>query len=98
MCDDYNFPYSLVININIYSNTNYFFIFLKFGLYLTDGVSSYFSEKILLDEFSLFGNVLIGLILLFTFNSFWKTSASLEGKTTEAIILILMSEIGRAHV
>ena len=71
-----------------------FFIFLKFGLYLTDGVSSYFSEKILLDEFSLFGNVLIGLILLFTFNSFWKTSASLEGKTTEAIILILMSASG----
>ena len=71
-----------------------FFIFLKFGLYLTDGVSSYFSEKILLDEFSLFGNFLIGLILLFTFNSFWKTSASLEGKTTEAIILILMSASG----
>jgi len=71
-----------------------FFIFLKFGLYLSDGVSSYFSEKILLDEFSLFGNVLIGLILLFTFNSFWKTSASLEGKTTEAIILILMSASG----
>jgi len=71
-----------------------FFIFLKFGLYLTDGVSSYFSEKILLDEFSLFGNVLIGLILLLTFNSFWKTSASLEGKTTEAIILILMSASG----
>ena len=71
-----------------------FFIFLKFGLYLTDGVSSYFSEKILLDEFSLFGNVLIGLILLFTFNSFWKTSSSLEGKTTEAIILILMSASG----
>ena len=71
-----------------------FFIFLKFGLYLTDGVSTYFSEKILLDEFSLFGNVLIGLILLLTFNSFWKTSASLEGKTTEAIILILMSASG----
>jgi len=71
-----------------------FFIFLKFGLYLSDGVSSYFSEKILLDEFSLFGNVLIGLILLFTFNSFWKTSSSLEGKTTEAIILILMSASG----
>ena len=71
-----------------------FFIFLKFGLYLSDGVSSYFSEKILLDEFSLFGNVLIGLILLFTFNSIWKTSSSLEGKTTEAIILILMSASG----
>ena len=34
-----------------------FTIFLKFGLFLTDGVSSYFSEKILLDEFALVGNV-----------------------------------------
>ena len=28
-----------------------FAVFLKFGLFLSDGVSSYFSEKILLDEF-----------------------------------------------
>ena len=42
-----------------------FSVFLKFGLFATDGVSSYFTEKILLDEFSLFGNVPISLILLF---------------------------------
>ena len=47
-----------------------FTIFLKFGLFLTDGVSSYFTEKILLDEFALVGNVLVGMVLLFTFNSF----------------------------
>jgi len=37
-----------------------FAVFLKFGLFLSEGPSSYFSEKILLDEFSLFGNVLLG--------------------------------------
>ena len=71
-----------------------FAVFLKFGLFLSDGVSSYFSEKILLDEISLFGNVLVVLILLFTFNSFWKTSSQIENKTTEALILILMSAAG----
>src|SRR5210317_2606080 len=71
-----------------------FTIFLKFGLFLTDGVSSYFTEKILLDEFSLIGNVLVGMVLLFTFNSFWKTSELIEDKTTEALILILMSASG----
>lgn len=71
-----------------------FAVFLKFGLFLSDGVSSYFSEKILLDEFSLVGNVLLVLILLFTFNSFWKTSSQIENKTTEALILILMSAAG----
>ena len=30
-----------------------FSIFLKFGLFARDGITSYFSEKILLDEFSL---------------------------------------------
>ena len=71
-----------------------FTIFLKFGLFFTDGVSSYFSEKILLDEFALVGNVLIGLVLLFTFNSFWQTSEMIENKTTEALILVLMSASG----
>ena len=71
-----------------------FTIFLKFGLFLTDGVSSYFTEKILLDEFALVGNVLVGMVLLFTFNSFWKTSELIEDKTTEALILILMSASG----
>ena len=56
--------------------------------------NSYFSEKILIDEFSLVGNVLIGLVLLLTFNSFWKTSEKIDNKTTEALILILMSESG----
>jgi len=41
-----------------------FCVFLKFGLFFENGVSSYFTQKILLDEFSLFGNVLISLILL----------------------------------
>ena len=71
-----------------------FAVFLKFGLFLSDGVSSYFSEKILLDEFSLVGNVLVVFVLLFTFNSFWKTSSQIENKTTEALILILMSASG----
>ena len=71
-----------------------FAVFLKFGLFLSDGVSSYFSEKILLDEFSLVGNVLIVFVLLFTFNSFLKTSSQIENKTTEALILILMSASG----
>ena len=71
-----------------------FTIFLKFGLYARDGITSYFSEKILLDEFSLVGNVLIGLVLLLTFNSFWKTSEGIDNKTTEALILILMSASG----
>ena len=71
-----------------------FTVFLKFGLFFTDGVSSYFSEKILLDEFSLFGNVLISLILLFNFTSIWNTSAEVKDKTTEAIILTLMSASG----
>tara|TARA_B100001142_G_scaffold74141_1_gene74812 strand:- start:7483 stop:8955 length:1473 start_codon:yes stop_codon:yes gene_type:complete len=71
-----------------------FAVFLKFGLFLSDGVSSYFSEKILLDEFALVGNVLIVLVLLFTFNSFWKTSSQIDNKTTEALILILMSASG----
>jgi len=71
-----------------------FTIFLKFGLFARDGIASYFSEKILLDEFSLVGNVLIGLILLLTFNSFWKTSEGIDNKTTEALILILMSASG----
>ena len=34
-----------------------FTVFLKFGLFFRDGASSYFSEKILLDEFSLVRNV-----------------------------------------
>ncbi|MFL2694962.1 MAG: NADH-quinone oxidoreductase subunit N [Candidatus Actinomarina sp.] len=71
-----------------------FAVFLKFGLFLSDGVSSYFSEKILLDEFALVGNVLVVLVLLFTFNSFWKTSSQIDNKTTEALILILMSASG----
>ena len=71
-----------------------FAVFLKFGLFLSDGVSSYFSEKILLDEFALVGNVLVVLVLLFTFNSFWNTSSQLDNKTTEALILILMSASG----
>ena len=70
-----------------------FTIFLKFGLFARDGIASYFSEKILLDEFSLVGNVLIGLILLLTFNSFWKTSEGIDNKTTEALILILIEEL-----
>ena len=68
--------------------------FLKFGLFLTDGISSYFSEKILLDEFSLIGNTVISFVLLFLFNSYWSASSKLEGKTTEAVILILMSAAG----
>ena len=71
-----------------------FAVFLKFGLFLSDGVSSYFSEKILLDEFALVGNVLEVLVLLFTFNSFWNTSSQIDNKTTEALILILMSASG----
>ncbi len=71
-----------------------FSVFLKFGLFATDGVSSYFTEKILLDEFSLFGNVLISLILLFNFSSIWNTSTELKDKRTEAIILTLMSASG----
>ena len=71
-----------------------FSIFLKFGLFARDGITSYFSEKILLDEFSLVGNVLIGLVLFLTFNSFWKTSEEIDSKTTEALILILMSASG----
>ena len=71
-----------------------FTIFLKFGLFAREGVNSYFSEKILIDEFSLVGNVLIGLVLLLTFNSFWKTSEEIDSKTTEALILILMSASG----
>ncbi len=71
-----------------------FTVFLKFGLFLTDGISSYFTEKILIDEFSLFGNVLIALILLFNFSPIWNTSNQLKDKTTEAIILALMSASG----
>ena len=71
-----------------------FTIFLKFGLFAREGVNSYFSEKILVDEFSLVGNVLIGLVLLLTFNSFWKTSKEIDNKTTEALILVLMSASG----
>jgi len=71
-----------------------FAVFLKFGLFLSDGVSSYFSEKILLDEFALVGNVLVVLVLLFNFNSFWNTSSQIDNKTTEALILILMSASG----
>ena len=43
-----------------------FMIFLKFGLYSTDGISAYFSNMILSDPFSLVGNTLIAFILLFT--------------------------------
>ena len=71
-----------------------FCVFLKFGLFLQNGVSSYFSKKILLDEFSLFGNVLIGLILLFNILPIWDSSSQLREKTTEAIILTLMSTSG----
>tara|TARA_A100001011_G_scaffold398421_1_gene502805 strand:+ start:2032 stop:3501 length:1470 start_codon:yes stop_codon:yes gene_type:complete len=71
-----------------------FMIFLKFGLYSTDGISTYFSNMILSDPFSLVGNALIAFILLFTFSSFWKTSELIESKTTEALILILMSASG----
>ena len=71
-----------------------FAVFLKFGLFATDGSSSYFSEKILLDEFSLFGNALLGLILLFNFYPIWNSSIELKEKTTEAIILTLMSSAG----
>ncbi|MDA9645526.1 NADH-quinone oxidoreductase subunit N [bacterium] len=71
-----------------------FSIFLKFGLFFTDGTSSYFSEKILLDEFSLFGNVLLGLVLLFNFYPIWNSSYELKEKTTEAVILTLMSTAG----
>ena len=49
---------------------------------------------ILSDPFSLVGNTLIAFILLFTFSSFWKTSELIESKTTEALILILMSASG----
>tara|TARA_X000000950_G_C13507595_1_gene494382 strand:- start:18 stop:341 length:324 start_codon:yes stop_codon:yes gene_type:complete len=49
---------------------------------------------ILSDPFSLVGNALIAFILLFTFSSFWKTSELIESKTTEALILILMSASG----
>jgi NADH-quinone oxidoreductase subunit N len=49
---------------------------------------------ILSDPFSLVGNSLIAFILLFTFSSFWKTSELIESKTTEALILILMSASG----
>ncbi len=71
-----------------------FMIFLKFGLYSTDGISAYFSNMILSDPFSLVGNSLIAFILLSTFSSFWKTSELIESKTTEALILILMSASG----
>ena len=71
-----------------------FAVFLKFGLFFTNGPSSYFSEKILLDEFSLFGNVLLGLILLLNFYPIWNSSFELKDKTTEAIILTLMSTAG----
>ena len=69
-------------------------VFLKFGLYSTDGISAYFSNMILSDPFSLVGNTLIAFILLFTFSSFWKTSELIESKTTEALILIFMSASG----
>ena len=71
-----------------------FMVFLKFGLYSTDGISAYFSNMILSDPFSLVGNTLIAFILLFTFSSFWKTSELIESKTTEALILIFMSASG----
>ena len=71
-----------------------FCVFLKFGLFLENGVSSYFTQKILLDEFSLFGNVLISLILLFNFLPIWDSSKQLKEKTTEAIILTLMCASG----
>ena len=71
-----------------------FAIFLKFGLFSTAGPSSYFSEKILLDEFLLFGNVLLGLVLLLNFYPIWNSSFELKDKTTEAIILTLMSTAG----
>ena len=71
-----------------------FCVFLKFGLFFDNGISSYFTQKILLDEFSLFGNVLISLILLFNFLPIWDSSKQLKEKTTEAIILILMSASG----
>ena len=71
-----------------------FCVFLKFGLFSQNGVSSYFTQKILLDEFSLFGNVLIGLILFFNFLPIWDTSHELNEKTSEAIILTLMSASG----
>ena len=38
--------------------------------------------------------MLVVFVLLFTFNSFWKTSSQIENKTTEALILILMSASG----
>lgn len=44
-----------------------FCVFLKFGIFFENGTSSYFTQKILMDEFSLFGNVLISLVLLFNF-------------------------------
>ena len=37
------------------SSVKSFCVFLKFGLFLQNGISSYFTQKILLDEFSLFG-------------------------------------------
>ncbi len=71
-----------------------FCVFLKFGLFLQNGISSYFTQKILLDEFSLFGNVLIAMILFLNFLPIWDTSSKLNEKTSEAIILILMSASG----
>ena len=49
-----------------------FAVFLKFGLFLSDGVSSYFSEKILLDEFSLVGNVLVVFVFCLLLTHFGK--------------------------
>ena len=74
--------------------TTIFCVFLKFGLFLENGISSYFTQKILLDEFSLFGNVLIACILLFNFVTIWDSSTQLKEKTTEAFILVLMSASG----
>ena len=74
--------------------TTIFCVFIKFGLFLENGISSYFTQKILLDEFSLFGNVLISIILLFNFLTIWDSSVQLKEKTTEAIILVLMSASG----
>ena len=69
-------------------------VFLKIGEYARLGVSSHFSSMILLDEFALFGDVLLFFIAVCTFPTIWTASSILEEKRTEAVVLVLMSLSG----
>ena len=69
-------------------------VFLKIGEYARLGISSHFSSMILLDEFALFGDVLLLFIAVCTLPTIWTSSAYLGDKRTEAIVLVLMSLSG----